>query len=126
MKFGLVSTKEQYETIAQFAKSFPDGTHGVGNMTLPIVTMSNEKGLCGYFTQIRHPINLPAWHPELVSHREFLESVKVLTANQQIMSISDQFPNGVAYVGLDVDNPLIPKLEKLGFEDTRVRLFRSL
>lgn len=126
MKFGLVTTQQQYDSLIQFAKSFPDGTHGNGNFEKPIITMLNDKGLCGYFTQIRHPINIPAWHPELVTHREFVESVKALTANQQLASISDQYPNGVAYVGLNPANPLIDKIERLGFQDTNITLWRAL
>ena len=126
MKFGLISSQDEYNKLMEFAKSFPDGKHGKGNLELPIVTMFNNQGLCGYFTQIRHPINMPAWHPELVTHREFVESVRALTASQQLASISDQFPHGVSYVGLELDNSMNDKMNALGYEDTNIKLWRAI
>src|SRR6266481_1673219 len=72
IKFSIINTKEEYDNLLVSARTFPDGRHDRVNFGLPVVTMHNDNGLCGYFTQIRHPINIPAWHPELVSHREQL------------------------------------------------------
>ncbi len=126
IKFSIINTQEEYDNLLAFAKTFPDGKHGNGNLELPVFTMHNGNGLCGYFNQIRQPINLPAWHPEIVTHREFMESVRALTSSQQLASISYQYPNGVSYVALEEDNRMSVNMDKLGYEDTGLKIWRAI
>jgi hypothetical protein len=123
-KFEPILTQEQYDKWQAFAAEF---IPKVGN-EMPIITVSKGDKMFGHYHVFNHPVIIPAFHPEKCSPKDFRDAVEIVTHHFCMNSISQQYPNGVAYVGLH-NRPMNvseKQLDKLGFENQDILIYRRL
>lgn len=127
LQFERVDSQEKLERWKAFAESFD---HGTGDMhpMLPITTVSRDGQMFAYWNEFRFPVLFPSWHPRFTSPREFADTVEAFSNIMSYSSMSPQWPNGVAHVGLATHGLPVARSHvlKLGYEDLGVSLYRRL
>lgn len=123
LKFERVLTEEAFKAWEGFADSFGH-KH---NPTMPIVTISRDNYMLGYYHVLTSPVIIPAFHPKVCTPRDFRESVDAIAHSTCIASMSAQYPNGVCFAALDKDSAIDKEIiEKLGFTDTGKTIWRRV
>lgn len=126
LKFSQVNTPEAFEQWKKFASEF---NHETDRPMLPIVTISNEKGIFADYTVFNYPVLFPAFHPDKTTPRLFKEAIDAVSHSACIASMSQSFPNGVAYAALPCGKKQAVEsgmIYKVGYEPLGVELYQRI
>jgi len=126
LKFRLVRTKEEFDGLSEFARTF-DHHVGPGSI-LPIYTVERGQQMIGYFNVVAYPILGPAFHPGVGTAREFFEAVQYVKNHFCMSSIDNNFRNGTCFMALRPDmKPVLKRaLEHCGFKNTNKELWQAI
>jgi hypothetical protein len=125
IKFELVRTKEQFDSLKDFASS--DLVHRFDDHSLlPAITLSRAGKQFGWFQVLNQPIVMPSFHTELCSPRDFRDATEQMKAIYQFTSMSERFPNGTVWMAIP-PSPMVDEnlLRNMGFSDEKRNLWQA-
>src|SRR6476646_4810995 len=105
IRYTKITTQEQLDTLKRFSATF---NHSVDKAIHPIYMIHRGYQLIGYFCLPLLPVFFPAFHPDKVTPRDFLEVCQQVRATACLTSMNDQFPNGQCWLAVEKE-PSIPR-----------------
>lgn len=129
LRFGVVNTQEDLDKVGAFASSFD---HKVDNFsTFPVITISRGDRLFSYYSVLRQPIIMPAFHtdPKVCSPRDFKDAFEAIRNHVFQSSLNpNSYPNGVCFFALPGNTEERygkDQMEKLGLGTNGTMLFQA-
>lgn len=123
ISFKKVDTLDQLDSLRAFAKEF-DHYIAQEDLSAPIMMTYCENELIGYIIVVNRTIAFPAWHPEKSSPGIIKKAIKAFL---DWAKLEAAFKNSdiIGFVAKSDDSPFTDDhMEKLGLENTGMKLFR--
>jgi hypothetical protein len=125
IKFGIIRTQEELQSLAAFAKSFD---HNVGLDSIrPIFTIERGDQMIGYFNVLLYPIVAPSLHPAICTPRDFNDALAAMRNHYCFLSIGEQFPYGTSFMAVPTNTEIENSVfERNGFVNTKKEIWQCI